>query len=60
MRIVGITQGSNLRVFLRLAELLGEQRPLDAVAAFVSDSMAFKALSRKEPGLIEAGVELLK
>lgn len=59
MRIVGVTQGSNLRVFLRLAELLGEQRSLDGVAAFVSDSMAFKALTRKEPGLTE-GVDLLK
>ncbi len=60
MKIVGVTQGSNLKIFLRLVDLLRERSDIEQVAAFVSDSMAFKNLFRQEPQLRDGDIELLK
>ena len=51
MKLLGITQGSNLRVFLRLAGLLKEPLGLNGVSAYVADSQEFYALRPKEPTL---------
>ncbi len=60
MKILGVTQGSNLKVFLRLTELLRGQRAIEQVGAFVADSMAFKSLAKIEPELGDGSVALLK
>lgn len=59
MRILGVTQGSNLKVFLRLLDLLRTRREITAVAAFVADSMVFRSLERSEPTLCDGTIALL-
>lgn len=60
MKLLGVTQGSNLRVFLRLAELLKEPLGLNGVSAYVADSQEFYSLRPKEPTLRDSSVQLLK
>lgn len=60
MKLLGVTQGSNLRVFLRLAELLKEPLGLNGVSAYVADSKEFYSLHPKEPALRDSSVRLLK
>ena len=60
MKLLGITQGSNLRVFLRLAGLLKEPLGLNGVSAYVADSQEFYSLRPKEPTLRDSSVQLLK
>ena len=60
MNLMGVTQGSNLRVFLRLAELLKEPLGLSGVSAYVADSQEFHSLRHKEPMLAGSSVQLLK
>jgi hypothetical protein len=60
MNIVGVVQGNNLEIFLRLVELLNNQRHIDKIGACVADSVAFKRLTLKEPRLRDDSIELLK
>ena len=60
MKILGVTQGSNLRVFLRLAEMLKEPLGLQSVSAYVSDSQEYHEMEVKEPQLRDAAIPLLK
>jgi hypothetical protein len=60
MNLLGVTQGSNLRVFLRLAELLRKPLGLSTVSAYVADSQEFYALAAKEPVLSDPVMPILK
>lgn len=60
MNIVGVTQGANLRVFLRLVDMLQEPLALNTVSAFVADSLIFKRLAAREVRLKGESVFLLK
>jgi hypothetical protein len=60
MNILGVTQGSNLRVFLRLTEMLREPLGIKQVAAYVADSQEFYALEAHEPSLRSTTLPLLK
>ena len=60
MRILGVTQGSNLRVFLRLAEMLKEPLGLSDISAYVADSQEYYALQAAEPLLRDPTFHLLK
>ena len=60
MNLLGVTQGSNLRVFLRLAELLKGPLGLSDISAYVADSQEFHSLRPKEPMLLDSSVQLLK
>jgi hypothetical protein len=60
MKLLGVTQGSNLRVFLRLAELLKEPLGLDGISAYVADAQEFHSLRPKEPMLASSSLQLLK
>jgi hypothetical protein len=60
MKLLGVTQGSNLRVFLRLAELLKEPLGLSSVSAYVADSQAFQVMSSNDLELLDKGRNCLK
>ena len=60
MKLLGVTQGSNLRVFLRLAELLKEPIGLSDISAYVADSQEFHSLRLKEPMLVDPSAQVLK
>ncbi len=60
MNLLGVTQGSNLRVFLRLADLLKGPLGLSNISAYVADSQEFHSLRPKEPMLADSSVQLLK
>lgn len=60
MNLLGVTQGSNLRIFLRLAELLKGPLGLSDISAYVADSQEFHSLLPKEPMLADSSVRLLK
>lgn len=60
MNLLGVTQGSSLRVFLRLADLLKEPLGLSGVSAYVADSQEFHLLRSKEPMLADSSLKLLK
>lgn len=60
MKIIGVTQGSNLKVFLQLVGLLKEHSSIDEVGAYVADAMVFKSLAKSEIGLRDGSITLLK
>jgi len=60
VRILGVTQGSNLRVFLRLSEMLKAPLSLSEVSAYVADSQEFYALASQEAALADGTFPLLK
>ena len=60
MKIVGVAQGNNLRIFMRLVDLLKDQRSIDEIGAFVADSVAYKKLALEEPALRDKSIALLK
>ena len=60
MRILGVTQGSNLRIFLRLAELLKEPIGLSDISLYVADSQEFHLLRPNESILTGPSSKLLK
>lgn len=60
MKILGVTQGGGIRLFLRLAEMLDVAMSKVQVAAYVADSLEFKAIARSEPHLLDGSLELLR
>ncbi len=54
MRILGVTQGSSLQVFLQLGKLLAPSGSGNATAAYVADSRTFKSMTRRDPSLIDS------
>jgi hypothetical protein len=60
MNIVGVTQGSNLRIYLRLVELLAERLDVSKTGAYAADSREFFALLPTEPRLRDGSIDLVR
>jgi len=59
MKILGVTQGSNLKVFLSLTQYLEEKKIINRKSVFISDSKFYKKLLKDEPNLFSGSMSML-
>lgn len=59
MKILGVTQGAGLTVYLRLVDMLAREFPTFEGAAYVSDSLAYRSIEPREPRLRDGRLKLL-
>ena len=59
MKVLGVTQGAGINVFVMLAEMLGKRFDAFEASAYVSDSLAYKSIPGRETLFHQVPMELL-
>jgi len=60
MNVIGVTQGSNLEVFLRLLDMLNQPIGIKQAGIFLSDSVTARKILKRQKVRKRTGVMLLK